>query len=581
MSWVFAAISHNPITREIKNKFKVIHHYPQYLQESAYIYIASAGPDLTTCCHLNYHEDNSGYIILGSPLWAIENGYHFLTKNDWDHFSWEDDDICRLEGHYALLRWHGNHFECWTDPIGLRDFLIVNTVWGYVITTRLDWASRMIDASSFNLEALSTHIIVGATLGEDMIINGIRRVYRGMKAEITAISCIIQQMPCSEIKPSIHTRDELNSDMMKRVLLPFKENRRLSMALSGGLDSRTVLSYLLLPEAKHYRSLWDAYTIGSAGESDLKIAKRISNEFHIKHKIIEPDLAPVSELWNYMKENVLSMRMDMFPSITNRYQFMFDMAKYYDGIIDGGSGWLLKYQVSRKTGFKHRNDIITGNWDNIVPDLMRNDAFFFSNEAREQMTSKIHTRTIELMSRIESPNTLGFYNWLNQFFIDSHLPFKYSSHQIWVDNILQDYMPTMSHIFMKNILQIPTEQKIDNRLCYYFIRKNKEKLIHIPRVAYGLQLPCRTNTLYFATYAKIHHKLFPVQPQHSNMRLWNHLREPVLDQLNSNTVRQYERYDWMNLRNHVESFYQGKTENANWIDHWLRFDFWRELVEGK
>jgi hypothetical protein len=578
MSWVFAVISRNPISSELIDQFKAIHTRAKFIFEQTNVYIASAGPELTTCCHIDYPEKEAGYIALGSPLWAINGEYHFLGKDEWDSFSWEENDIQRLESHYSLLRWDGSYIQCWTDPIGLRDFLVVETGWGYVITTRLDWATQMLGEKSFHKEALATHIITGASLGQDMIVKGIKRINRGMKANITPSDCLLLQASNHKSATTIHSRDELYNDMMKRVLLPYKENRRLAVALSGGIDSRTVISFLLHPQAKQYHQMWDAFTIGSPIEADVKSAVQITKEMNIRHTIYEPDLLPLPELWNYMKENTLAMRMDLFPATTNRYRFVYDLAKKYDGVIDGGGTWLLRYNELRELGLRHHKDIMTGKWDMILPHLVRNTSFIFKKEVQDEMHHDMQSKTIKMLSGIQNPSDIGFYNWLNLLYTELWLPYFYSSHQIWTDNIYHDYMPNMSHIFMQNALQIPQEQKLDNQLCYYFIKKNRERLLHIPRTAYALQLPCQTNTTLWAIYARIHHKLIPKTTKNYDVSLWNHLKEPVLDRLYSTAVKQYDGYDWISIRNHVEAFYAGKTEYANWIDHWLRFDFWRELV---
>ena len=64
--------------------------------------------------------------------------------------------------------------------------------------------------------------------------------------------------------------------------LPFfsaNQGKHISLALSGGIDSRTLLAFLL----QHKRNDFEVHTWGDENNFDVQIAKRIANNIFSFH----------------------------------------------------------------------------------------------------------------------------------------------------------------------------------------------------------------------------------------------------------------------------------------------------------
>ena len=62
--------------------------------------------------------------------------------------------------------------------------------------------------------------------------------------------------------------------------------RKISLSLSGGLDSRLLLSCL----ANKNSELWETHTFGDPNHPDSKIASQLLSSLNLKNKIIDDDI---------------------------------------------------------------------------------------------------------------------------------------------------------------------------------------------------------------------------------------------------------------------------------------------------
>ena len=345
MSWFFGFISKNDndYPKFLKNS-QNIHRTPLFSKQNQNAYIACGGFEKTCLWDVNKKE-NSGWIVCGSGIIKRNNQFDFAEKNDWNGIL-SHNKLKELNGHFVILEWTNNEISIRNDQFGLRDCFFYEDEKSIAFSTRLDWLTKFSNNPRIDFKSFSTRYNFIDSLSEKSIIKGIKRLYSNGTAIIGKRHLSIKNKPWSPERIPNANSYEIAKLIEDLTTFPLENRQSLILALSGGMDSRTLFSPLLSANSSN----WKAVTFGEVGLSDIKIAKQITSAFNIPHQVYTQKLPSETELVNTMEE-FLGLTNAAMPAY---HSYELDYYKFLDKnnvFIDGGEGGYIRGIAGNKLLF--------------------------------------------------------------------------------------------------------------------------------------------------------------------------------------------------------------------------------------
>ena len=174
--------------------------------------------------------------------------------------------------------------------------------------------------------------------------------------------------------------------------------------------------------------------------------------------------------------------------------------------------------------------------------------------------------------------TFGIENWLDLLAIRTRLASWNGFAQACIDGIGVNYMPFAQPEFLNNVLNLPLKLRKNARLWHDIIRTFQPGLARYPLVKGTMTYPFRLSTKQTMIWAKIKQKLGLYYHDMESVDLIDHLREFIMDMVESEKVKSYPYYDYPSIKNMIENYFSGDKRQAREIDWWLAFELWRSSL---
>ena len=319
-------------------------------------------------------------------------------------------DFQQLNGHFITFVFNQKKIIFRNDQLGLRDCYFTETEDMIAFSTRLDWLVKLRNDCEIDLDVYSSRWQLVNSLSYKSFITNIKRLGPGGIAEISS--------GCLKIKstywlPEYAPDSKLDSmiTLVKKLsLFPLERGHKLNLALSGGLDSRTLLSILLSYNSKE----WNVLTFGEQQLPDMIISKKISEYYKIEHDILYREL-PSSDKCITRLIDYTSQTNAAFPAYTcwelGYYEIM-DQAKV---LIDGGKGGLLRRILTNKLLLLGKRALQNKNINKLYTLLHVSKPSIFNIKAEKSMRYSA-TKQIEMIIN-SMPD-------INEFYSAPHCPDK-------------------------------------------------------------------------------------------------------------------------------------------------------------
>ena len=255
MSWFFgitkSANNSNAIPNNINFQFEAKHSV-----SLPNLYLLFGGIDETCLFEFTDDAEKSGWAVVGLGIQITDTNAHLLEKKDWRKIlSDQRPQTSKLDGHFVALRWNKEGIELFSDQLGLRTAYYSICDESVYFSTRLDWISQATNHRDLHLTSVGSRWLLFNQLSFDSCLNGIERIkpnghmaFKG-KAIVT-----------NESYPWLPEFDHNNADNAIRILESLVDassryNKTVSLGLSGGFDSRTVLAILSTMSNNKYVSI--------------------------------------------------------------------------------------------------------------------------------------------------------------------------------------------------------------------------------------------------------------------------------------------------------------------------------------
>jgi hypothetical protein len=575
MSWVFGICG--ILNREFTGTVEKIFPKPLYSFEEKNLYIRAGGKNCVRT-FIQSPLGNKDLLALGIGIKSGSGSYKFVKKDEWPLIV-SDSEINKLNGHFVLIKWDEKQIEIFTDNTGLRDIYFAQTPDGNIVfSTRADWLVRAINAR-LNLKQFGSKWLLFNKISPESDFIGIDRVIGGGSVIINRFTNKIR-INKKSIIPALNigklSDDEFHNILKNLVCFPLSEGYKVSLSLSGGMDSRVLFSILLNSKA----SLWNTHTFGNVNSSDSIIARRITSRFNIENIHIDEPLPDADKLLAELKEYVSAT------IISNEASAVLQLRNYSlinspnTVIIDGGFGEIWRREFFNRLLFSGRNALISGDTEGIIRFLFYRRADVFSEEMTRIMLEGAKEQIENLNGLLPPVNLTGAENRADLMAINTRFINFYSNEQARLDSEIFCYMPFAQPDLVSRLFAVSLEQKENGKLLREVIRKNNKQLTKFLLARGEISHPFWFNPLMSRIWKAGAKKAgIRLYNDHRTENLLNALSAFILDTISSSDVKSCGFYDYNKLSVLSGELKKGAlTPGAmRELDWWLSFEVFRQF----
>lgn len=581
MSWIFGAIN----TNDGLNKF-------DELTKNNIIYSATetpisiyAGGNPHSCFFYQNSDIKKGWAIVGIGI--IENGYGYklLDETNWKTILEENSfNIEGISGHYVIIRWDERNINIYTDKLGLRDIYISKFDNKILFSTRLDWLTKFINAE-IDFKVFGSRWLLFNQISSNSVLTNAIRISGGvsLNIDIKSLEWVLKKdefIPIPKDGNSHTSIEEFSNRLNKIIQIPFNSSSNLSLSLSGGMDSRVLLSFLL-KDIK--RDVWDTHTFGDINHPDSIISNKITKQFNFDHKNINRDIPSVenciSELIDYCGQTIVNNSASSILQLNN-YQLL----RNWDNktIIDGGFGEIWRREFFNRLFIKGKNALLKQEYENVLIHLKLHRADIFTEDINNLMYLGCKEQLENIFEELPSIEELGIENWLDLFAIKTRLLNYYSHEQARLDSLIKSYMPFIQIPLLNYLFITPIEIRKNAKLFRQLIKKN-----YSPLSKFWL---AKGSTSHPFALTMIQSRLWNILSKKLNLSQYNsnstiiflrYLNEYINDIMRSKSVQECGFYDYKKIKMILDNFNTNSNLTAYDLDWLLSFEIFRKTIFKK
>jgi hypothetical protein len=569
MGWIIGTTGSDTLLRKL---IKQIHPPPLFVKESDKLYIA-AGSKASTCF---YHSDElnaEGWIAVGTGLKRSSQTYKLMNSDDWDQYVSELPAASgKIDGHYTLLRWKDENLKVETDRLGLRDFYLSQYHESMLFSARLDWIGKLI-RTDFDIKNLGNAWLLSNNLSTESLLKDIIWITKCRECTITketfnTISW--NDLFNLNVKSSA---EEVHCELEKIVKGLLDSSEQLELSLSGGLDSRVLLSYLL----KFNRDKFSTHTFGNPNHPDNQISEKLSEKLNFNHRNFYTPLEDDTNLVNNISEFILLKRLST--SVTEYLNL-----RFYDSfvpgtiIIDGGAGGLWRNELLYKLKTIKKKSVTDNNVDNLFKFFYSQKADIFNEDAVREMSNYVKIQIEKTFSELPVDEVTGLNNIIDILLFNTMIPNLFSPEQSRIDNYSISVMPFLQPSLVKLFSGIEDELKINGKMVRNIIKNNYNQLENFKLVKGNILYPYHSGHIKMRVISRLKSSLGLQYKESDKLKLLYLLKDFAMDIVNSQSLKNYHLYDYKKIKTLVENFYKGSSNLSSEVDWWLSFEIFRKNI---
>ena len=567
MSWIIGCIGD---TKDDRNKtISQLHPPPLFTFKTSLLYLAAGG--IKETLHWPSPAKNAIAMWLVAGTGIVSTGHdRFLEDQEWEACFDEPAQFSSIGGHFIALRWNGESLECHNDQIGLRTLYFATSHQCTYFSTRLDWVARLSGFQEIDFHNFGSRWLCVNQFSHVSPIANIQKLGPGGRAVLHSSSTTAESKAWQTDFTALKTENPLE---VLQSLLSLGKDRDFSLGLSGGMDSRVLLSLLLSTPALRF----SAYTLGESLNPDVRVATMIAQREGMPFHHFNEPLPSVEETllsgMEYLAQTNLCE--PLLPAFL-RFRSFKQMYKSNQLLIDGAFGELSRRQYLKRLFIRGRTALLSGNPRKILPFLRIHRSAFFQRDIAHQMEAGALNDIERVWNEMPAIGTIGMENFLDLLTIRTRVPNYGVDAQAMLDSQVLNVMPFIQPAYLHAVLALPVEERRNGKFFKQIIRTYRPTLIKYPLVkgptTYPFFLPTFPAMLW--TKAKSALGLRYVDPS-SNALLLS-MRSAVLDMVTSKDVKECAVYDYPLISSIVTRYYNGQRHLQNDVHWWLSFELWRK-----
>lgn len=425
MSWLFGYFGNTEQQKITSTEI------PLYQFKDSNLILFAGGNKQT--CFFKSDTIDSCMAVVGVGLKSAGDIYEVLDEDEWNaHLASNQIYLDTLNGHFVAIKYSDNELKLFTDELGLREIFIVGLSDGFGFTTRIDWIKYFIKPE-IDLREFGSRWLLQNQISQNSFVKNVKRLICA-DATIKKGELRIEK---NIWKPDFDTT--VNGEIFNKILksLLSVKNKKISLSLSGGLDSRVLLSFL---SNKNF-DLWETHTFGDPNHPDSKVASDLLISLNKNNEIITDELPSKDKLIEIARTySVQSAVTNPVSSIIN-LRFYDRLANKNRIIIDGGFGEIWRRAFANRLLIIRKKALLRKDSKKTSDFLIYKRADIFSDEVLVEMKNGIKNQLNILFTELPDPSQIGPEKWVDLFSIKTRLINYYAPEQARLDQYVTSFMP--------------------------------------------------------------------------------------------------------------------------------------------
>lgn len=573
MSWLFGIISRS-ISESEAARAAATYNHPDHLIRQPGVLIAAGGLPETSLRGFFPLNKDAGWIMLGTGLRRENDHVVRVTEKEWtERLAEPVPRVADLDGHFAAIIWKEDGIRCLVDSLGLRVLYYSSEPERVVVSTRLDWLARFGGRSDVDVAVFGSAWMTFHQLSSACPVRGLHKLGQGGQLFVGGDTNVtVSSVP---FQPKRSPSSPTHAQLLRAYCTPtFVPRERISLGLSGGVDSRLLLSVLNPSGDTPLR----AHTFGDRGDPDVQMATEISGALGIE--LLHLD-SPVPAAEQCLK---LSRELQAHLCVTEPASSVLKLGHYAAlrskgrVMTDGGFGEIGRRQYFNRLLHFGRRALLRGDPAGILPYITVRRRKFFAAEVADAMRAGTIVQLETLLSTMPPIAEVGIENWLDLLAIRTRIPNFGGPEQSRLDGILVNYMPLVQPSLVHHLFSMDVAERRNGQWARKYIRESVPVLATFPLVKSGTTYPFRLAGMAASVWTQARRR--PGRSYHNpaSSALLHRLSEFVQDTVNSTAVATSPLYDYRYLLRLVTDFYRGHQKNGTELDWWLAFELWRQSL---
>ncbi len=564
MSWIFGFSG--SLSEQKKLSLSSLYPVPDIKIDEPRFFIAAGGPEFT----INFSEENH-WLMLGVGISGNTDNRKLLQKDDWDRIV-REGKFKDPEGHYVIVKWDNEKVNFYSDPIGLRTIYFYKNKSGVYFSSNLEWLTTLMDQVEIDFSEFGSRWMAFNQLSDDSFIHNIEKLPPGSSAVITHTSFKIEtENWLPDIKPS--EPENLFDNIRGLLSIEIPESVRMTFGLSGGLDSRFLLSFLLQDRNQKF----NIHSFGYNDDVDLQVAKKISEKLALKCYFLQPREPGSGLFFNKAGEYIAATQ--LIEPVSSYMKLAVLNNKYFENklIVDGALAEFARRQFLNRLLLKGKNALLNKNHAEVLKHLLVPKPKIFKDEFEEMMMENAAEQVRRIFESFPDPGQVGIENFVDFLVAKYRIPNYFGPEQSRLDSILPGFMPFAQRSIISASLGISVKQRKNSQLFYNAIHNNYPALQDFPLVKNSTVYPYGLSLFTSHVYTRMKKSIQKNPQEESICGLFRVHEKTIREIITRDAVREYKPYNEESVMSIINGFYSGKKNSAdlNWL---LTFEMFRKKL---
>ncbi len=513
-------------------------------------------------------DPQRGWLVCGLGIRTAGDHCTILDGADWGSLLSTGDppEFRDIDGHFVACRWSGGRVEVFSDQLGLRTLFLAQTPRGVFFSTRLDWSAGFVRDATVDFGQIGPRWLSFNQFSYESCIRGVQKLGPGGHGLLTPRSVRLRTSLWQPARTDPGGTQEVLPRLRALTHPVLTGGERISLGLSGGLDSRTLLAVLMSRE-----EAFDVHVFGSESDPDVGTALAIARGEHLHTVHFHDPVPPADECLRLMQE--FGAQGFLCEPVTSALRL-----GYYDRIqgenklmLDGGFGEFLRRQFLNRLRYRGRDALRTLDPAAVSRFLTVDRGKIFEHETWKTMEEGVTLQLREALAAMPPIEELGTGNFLDLFTIRYRVPNYAGPEQARLDGSALNYTPYVQPSLLNIAFSIPEAQRANGRIFRRLIRELTPALARYPLSKSGMTYPFGLGTLQTWAWTSVKARLRPPYRDLLRHEILRRIRPFIMDSLASRDVRSYGAYDMAYVSHAAQAYYAGDLPQAGTLDWWVTF----------
>ena len=571
MSWILGFVGQS-LSRERRARLDAFVKDPLVkVFDSTYFLAAGGIPE--TCIAGGLPEKRGHWCVIGTGVVIDDDQARILKPADWlRRLQQPRPQFDTLGGGFVVLRVTAGRVEAFNDICGLRSLYWIRTRDGFLYSSRPEWLTALGGGLTIDWPTFGSHWLTYNQLSSRSLVGGLERLGPGGYLALTDAGFNAASNPYTlrpHIPPEEHRTPDVR-DLLKMLLEP-TDPRTVSLGLSGGIDSRTLLALT----NRHDR--FAVHVFGPRTKADVRVALTLAEEEGVPLSHFNFPPPELDSLLEIVRNHAVQSQAVSPASSALSLRYYPELRSQRKLVVDGAFGEILRRQFMNRLARRGSDAVRKRDPERAVEFIRYERAPIFSTDVRRKMETGIRHDLVDQLNELPTWRLHGVENILDLLNVRTRLPNFFGYEQARLDALVQSYMPFAHPLALDAVFRIPSSRRSGGRVSRKIIARRAPRFRRYPLVKGEITYPYGLPSLIGTLWVKVQKKLQVRLESDDRSFVLDSLKEFVLDRIHSASVKGNPEYDWKSLNRIAEAYYSEGTHGEQ-LDWWLAFDLWREAV---